>query len=73
MVRMEFDDFVGSPVYVSFPVQLNIMVHKVDKVKVMKNFPEALLPLIWFEEEVVLPKFLINKVKQGHMALKFVR
>ena len=70
MPILEFDEFTGSPVFAAFRLQINMWIKKVEKVKIMKNFPEALLPLIWFEEGIDLPKYLIKQVKQGHMVVK---
>ena len=39
----------------------------------MKKFPEALLPLFWVEESIVLPDWIAKQIRQGHMMVKIVK
>ena len=63
----------GTPVMAFKRLQFNIPIKAVEKFKLMKKFPEAMLPLFWVEEEVVLPDYLIKQVKQGLLAIKIVK
>ncbi|XP_014206769.1 sensory neuron membrane protein 1-like [Copidosoma floridanum] len=62
---LEFEPFTGTPLLAMSRIQMNIMIHKVEKIKIMKNFPEAMLPLLWIEESVGLPDWLLKQVKSG--------
>ncbi|KAJ8687762.1 hypothetical protein QAD02_023556 [Eretmocerus hayati] len=63
----DFDPFSGSPFRVFARVQFNMYIQPLAKFKLMKNFPNALLPLFWIEQSMYLPKFLIKEVKLGHV------
>ncbi|KAJ8687761.1 hypothetical protein QAD02_023555, partial [Eretmocerus hayati] len=66
-VAIDLDPFVGSPLVAHARAQFNMYIMKVEKFKLMKTFPNALLPLFWIDEETVLPKFLVKEIKLGHM------
>lgn len=70
---MEFEPFTGTPLIAMKRIQVNIMIQKVDKIKIMKNFPEALLPLFWIEEGVALPDWLLSQVRSGLRMVKIVQ
>ena len=63
----------ASPFVARKRVQFNIFIQKVEKFKLMKTFPDALLPIFWVEEGIVLPDFLIKQIKQAHTAVKVVK
>ncbi|XP_001606602.1 sensory neuron membrane protein 1 [Nasonia vitripennis] len=71
-IFLDFEPFTGSPLSARKRLQFNIMIQKVEKFKIMKNFPEALLPLFWVEEGIVLPDYLIAQVKAGHKMVAIV-
>ena len=53
--------------------QMNMWIKPVDKIKLMKHFPEALLPLLWFEEEIKMPKFLVDQIMLGVYAMAVIK
>lgn len=66
---IDLEPFSGTPVQAHMRMQINMLIRKMDKFKYMSNFREALLPLFWFEESVVLPDFFIKELKGGHREL----
>jgi hypothetical protein len=66
MLIIDIDPFTGIPINVHTRAQLNIFINKMDKVKQMNTYPEALLPLLWMDEIITLPKNLIHEIKSGH-------
>ncbi|KAJ8687778.1 hypothetical protein QAD02_023572 [Eretmocerus hayati] len=71
-IFLDFEPFTGSPLSARKRIQFNIMIHKIPKIKIMKEFPDAMLPLFWVEEGVVMPDYLIAQVKGGHRVVKIV-
>ncbi|XP_046484608.1 sensory neuron membrane protein 1-like isoform X1 [Neodiprion pinetum] len=59
---VEFEPFTGTPVLSRQRIQLNMFIFPIPKFKLMKNFPYALLPLVWIEENVDLTPDLIKRV-----------
>lgn len=53
----------ATPLRAHKRLQFNMFIHAVPKFKLMKNFPDALLPLFWVEEGILLPDEFVNKVK----------
>ncbi|XP_058792828.1 sensory neuron membrane protein 1-like isoform X2 [Phymastichus coffea] len=68
-VAIDLDAFTGSPVQAHIRAQFNFFLFKVEKYKIMKNFPSALLPIFWIDEHTILPDFLIKEIKDGHRLL----
>ncbi|CAB0034284.1 unnamed protein product [Trichogramma brassicae] len=68
-VIVDFEPITGTPLNARKRLQYNMMVHKVDKLRLMHNFSEALLPLFWVEEGVVLPEDLMSKIKMSLLFL----
>ncbi|XP_008215384.2 sensory neuron membrane protein 1 [Nasonia vitripennis] len=66
MIMIDIDPFTGSPIHVHTRAQFNMFLQPVEKFKLMKTFPNALLPLIWFDEILILPDFLLKEIKGGH-------
>ncbi|XP_012524456.2 sensory neuron membrane protein 1 isoform X2 [Monomorium pharaonis] len=62
-IDMDFEPMTATPLRAHKRLQFNIFIKPVAKFKLMKNFPEALLPLFWVEEGILLPDEFVNKVK----------
>lgn len=60
---MDFEPMTATPISAHKRLQFNMFIHPVPKFKLMKNFPEALLPLFWVEEGILLDDEFVNKVK----------
>ncbi|XP_058792641.1 sensory neuron membrane protein 1-like [Phymastichus coffea] len=69
LITVDLDTFAGAPYQAYVRAQLNLFIQKVDKIKLMANFPEALLPLMWFERVFILPDYYIGKIKFGYRML----
>ena len=70
MLIVDLDAFTGAPVHVHKRVQFNMFITKIEKFKLMKNFPDALLPLFWLDQIIILPDFLLKDIKFGHTMYK---
>ena len=70
MILVDLDPFVGLPMHAHTRAQFNMFIMKIEKFKLMKNFPEALLPLFWIDERLFLPDFLVKEIKGGHKLYK---
>ncbi|XP_011635608.1 sensory neuron membrane protein 1-like isoform X1 [Pogonomyrmex barbatus] len=62
-IDMDFEPMTATPIRAHKRLQFNIFIQPVPKFKLMKNFPEALLPLFWVEEGILLDDEFVNKVK----------
>ncbi|XP_014229470.1 sensory neuron membrane protein 1-like [Trichogramma pretiosum] len=71
-IFVDFQGLAGAPLYAKKRLQFNMFVHPVEKVKILKTFATALLPLAWVEEGVLLPKFMIREVRMGQYSVKTV-
>nr|QNL15118.1 sensory neuron membrane protein 2 [Aulacocentrum confusum] len=62
-IFLEFEPFTGSPMSARKRLQFNMFIFPVEKFKLMKNFPTALLPLFWVEEGILLNDDFIGQLK----------
>ncbi|XP_072748125.1 sensory neuron membrane protein 1-like isoform X2 [Anoplolepis gracilipes] len=60
---MDFEPMTATPIRGRKLLQFNMFIKPIPKFKFMKNFPEALLPLFWVEEGILLDDEFVNKVK----------
>ncbi|XP_070167686.1 sensory neuron membrane protein 1-like isoform X1 [Polyergus mexicanus] len=60
---MDFEPMTATPIRAHKRLQFNMFIQPIPKFKLMKNFPEALLPLFWVEEGILLDDEFVNKVK----------
>ena len=67
------DPFSGGIIRAYVRVQFNMFITKVEKIKLMKNYPDALLPLFWFDEIVEIPDKFIKDIRMGHTMMKLNR
>lgn len=70
---MDFEPMTATPIRAHKRLQFNMFIHSVPKFKLMKNFPEALLPLFWVEEGILLDDAFVSKVKTVFKAMTAVR
>lgn len=69
---MDFDRLTGSPISAKSRLQFNIFIRPVEKLKIMKNFPEALFPLFWVEEGIdAVPEWIASQIRMAHTGVKF--
>lgn len=62
-IDMDFEPMTATPIRAHKRLQFNMFIQPVAKFKLMKTFPEALLPLFWVEEGILLEDEFVNKVK----------
>ncbi|KAK0097725.1 hypothetical protein PV326_014253 [Microctonus aethiopoides] len=60
---LEFEPMTGTPMSARQRLQFNIFIHPVEKFKLMKTFPTALLPLFWIEEGILLGDDILGQLK----------
>lgn len=72
-IDMDFEPMTATPISAHKRLQFNMFIHPVPKFKLMKNFPEALLPLFWVEEGILLDDQFVNKVKMVFKAIAAVK
>lgn len=63
MIRIELEPFTGAPMHSHIRVQFNMLITKVEKFKLMKNFPDALLPILWIDEVIILPDWVLKDIR----------
>lgn len=60
---IDFEPMSGTPLSARKRIQFNMFVFPIEKVKTMKTFATALMPLFWIEESITLPKKFLAQVK----------
>ena len=70
---LDFDPSTGAPLRAHGRIQFNMFIGKTPDVPLMVNFPEALLPIMWVDEGVEVPDFVIDMIKKGHTRLMILR
>ena len=51
-------------------IQFNMLITKIEQFKLMKNFPDGLLPLFWLDQIIELPDYFVKDIKKTHTILK---
>lgn len=62
-IGMDFEPMTATPLIAHKRLQFNMFLHKVEKFKLMKNFPECLFPFFWVEEGIELGGEFLAKLK----------
>ncbi|XP_072748130.1 sensory neuron membrane protein 1-like [Anoplolepis gracilipes] len=63
MIMVDVERTTSVPVRAYVRLQFNMFIQPIAKFKLMKNFPEALMPLFWVEEGLILNDEFMNIVK----------
>ncbi|GAB1868221.1 Sensory neuron membrane protein 1 [Camponotus japonicus] len=71
-IDIDFEPMTVIPIRAHMRLQFNMFVQPIPKFKLMKNFPEALLPLFWVEDGLLLDNKYVNMVKVLFMAIAVV-
>nr|AIU56857.1 sensory neuron membrane protein 1 [Microplitis mediator] len=71
-IFIDFEPMLGAPLSARKRLQFNIFIMPVDKFKLMKTFPNALLPLFWVEEGLILDDEYLKPIKLVFTMLKVV-
>lgn len=72
-IFIDFEPMTGSPLSARKRLQFNMFVFPIEKFKLMKTFPRALLPLFWVEEGIELGDDIINQLKSAFLMITVVR
>ncbi|XP_020708289.1 sensory neuron membrane protein 1 isoform X2 [Athalia rosae] len=71
-ISIDFEPMTGTPLIARKRLQFNMFIMPIEKFKLMKNFPNALLPLFWVEEGVELGDDIIKKLKGAFKLITIV-
>ncbi|XP_017757979.1 PREDICTED: sensory neuron membrane protein 1-like [Eufriesea mexicana] len=71
-IAMDFEPMTATPLSAHKRLQFNIALHKVEKFKLMKNFPECLFPVFWVEEGILLDDEFVKKLKTVFKTISIV-
>ncbi|XP_023289833.1 sensory neuron membrane protein 1 isoform X2 [Orussus abietinus] len=71
-IFLDFEPMTGTPVSARKRLQFNMFIQPVQKFKLMKTFPEAILPLFWVEEGLALNDDFVGKLKAAFKMIKIV-
>ncbi|XP_072748122.1 sensory neuron membrane protein 1 isoform X2 [Anoplolepis gracilipes] len=69
---MDFEPMTATPLSAHKRLQFNMFIQPIPKFKLMKNFPEALMPLFWVEEGILLADEFVDKIKMVFKILSIV-
>ena len=62
-IAMDLEPITATPLKAAQRLQFNMFLHPMEKVKLMKRFPECLFPLFWIEEGILLDDEYVKIVK----------
>ncbi|XP_034946984.1 sensory neuron membrane protein 1-like [Chelonus insularis] len=62
-IFLDFEPITATPLAAGKRLQFNMMIFPIEKFKLMKTFPTALLPLFWVEEGLVLGDEYVKQLK----------
>ncbi|XP_020289234.1 sensory neuron membrane protein 1-like isoform X1 [Pseudomyrmex gracilis] len=65
-MTFDFDAMTGTPIRAYKKIQFNALVGPIPKMKLMKNFPDALFPIFWIEDGLELGDVLIKPLKTAY-------
>ncbi|KAL7302086.1 hypothetical protein TKK_0005315 [Trichogramma kaykai] len=65
-IEIDVDPLLGTPVRARLRFQLNIQLQPVQEVPLVQRFPEALLPLVWVDETLDLPRKFVVMIVAAH-------
>ncbi|XP_043284448.1 sensory neuron membrane protein 1 isoform X2 [Venturia canescens] len=71
-ISIDFEPITGTPMSAAKRLQFNMFIFPIDKVKTMKNFPTALLPLFWVEEGITLGDEFLDQLRMVFKMMKIV-
>ncbi|XP_076247574.1 sensory neuron membrane protein 1 [Calliopsis andreniformis] len=71
-INMDFEPMTATPLKAHKRLQFNMFLGRIEKFKLMKNFPECLFPLFWVEEGILLDDQFVKKLKMVFKAISVV-
>nr|CAI5843329.1 unnamed protein product [Callosobruchus analis] len=73
VLKLVLEPMTSTPLIVKKRAQLNLMISAVPRITVMQNVSEALHPIFWMEEGLVLEGPLLTKVQTIFIAIKVLK
>ncbi|CAH2004640.1 unnamed protein product [Acanthoscelides obtectus] len=73
ILKIILEPMTSTPLIAKKRAQLNLMVAAVPRITIMQNITEALHPIFWMEEGIVLEGPLLKKVQTIFIALKVLK
>lgn len=73
MLILDVDPLTGLAVRTHFRVQFNFMLMNLKKYKLLNNVQDAMLPIIWIDEVMTLPDFMIKRIKKIYRMILLMR
>ncbi|XP_029174176.1 sensory neuron membrane protein 1-like [Nylanderia fulva] len=68
-MAFDFEILTGTPIKAYKKIQFNVLVGPVPKLKIMKQFPEALFPFFYIEDGLELGPILIKPLKIAYIQI----
>ena len=62
----------GTPMSAAKRLQFNMFIFPIDKIKTMKTFPTALLPMFWIQEGITLGDEFLDQLRMVFKMMSMV-
>lgn len=62
---INFEPMTGTPIKGYKRIQFNVPTGPIPKLRIMKSFPEALFPLFWLEDGIILGDTLLKPLRMA--------
>lgn len=73
MTFIDVDPLTGTVINARSRMQYSLFLMKLQKYRLAQNFSEALLPIMWSEQVVVLTDFSMKNLKSIHRTITNVK
>ncbi|XP_058792640.1 sensory neuron membrane protein 1-like [Phymastichus coffea] len=70
---IDVDPLTGAVINARLRMQYSLFLMKLEKYRLVQNFPEALLPIMWSEEVLELPDIVMKKIKSIHRTITMMK
>ncbi|XP_058792668.1 sensory neuron membrane protein 1-like [Phymastichus coffea] len=66
MIILDIDPLTGLVIRSHFRIQYSLILMNLEKYRLMKEVRDAFFPLMWADEVMILPDFIVKRIKQIH-------